>query len=372
MAAAGALNVVKQIQALAEGPRTPEMRECLGQVVSSLLFFLDHPDSRVRLSAARTLVKLSNGYREDMQRFDMSRARSALARCKNAEAEGIASVDSEELRRLLGEILEEAGSEDPRPSSSIASLSAAPAPDARAAAATSSTTGASDVGAAAPDGRGQVVLKVGHSTDGRLKAAILEKVVVLPGVVSVTFEGLFVIVATKTSATAADAGFLAELLTAVQAQGLQGVSLVSAANAGGAGAAAGLAGHPTSLDESGPGGSACSRAAAGAEDALGEAAEAEDEEDEAEPAYLDDDEDEVAAPSGAFGAGPGAPVGLSGGSTWTFFSQTNWMTGRRLQEFGDDPTIAARLAKAKKREEDRREEERSRIGRISSWLLGGR
>jgi len=94
-----------------------------------------------------------------------------------------------------------------------------------------------------------------------------------------------------------------------------------------------------------------------------------------EPGYLDDDDDEVnevndvcagnAAANGFVGQGP---------PQWSFFAQTNWMTGRRVQEFDDDPTIAARLAKAKQRvaerEAERREEQKSTLGRLFTGIWG--
>lgn len=363
MAAAPALNVVKQIQSLAEGPVTPEMRECLSQVVSSLLFFLDHPDSRVRLSAARTLVKLSSNYPQDIMKLDVSRARSALQRCRKAEADGAANSDSQELQALLEDLLGDRVSSNGVPSgaSSKAPVSDPAAMTTASAAAPSMPSGSGTI--SATEERGQVVLQVAQNTEGKLKAAILEKVVVLMGVVSVTFEGSFVIVATKTASIAADAGFLADLLTAVRAQGLEGVSLVSAANAGSVDA-------PSTTSEINGCGSPAT-AAFGSSAVID--GDHDDDDDEGEPAYLDDDEDEV-----VLGGGYNSPCGLgggplgAGGAQWSFFSQSNWMTGRRLQEFGDDPTIAARLAKAKRKEEEKKEQDKSRIGMISSWLGGSR
>merc|ERR1712232_222781 len=119
-----------------------------------------------------------------------------------------------------------------------------------------------------------------------------------------------------------------------------------------------------------------------------------------EPAYLDDDEDEiqgmgdhpssgsglgsgsnnfsgVGAMGGGFsgvggvGGGAGYGAGAPGQPQWSFFSQSNWMTSRRMAEFaGDDPSIAARLAKAKKKEQERKQEESSRLGRLFSALTG--
>merc|ERR1719336_1180619 len=166
MAAAAALNVVKQIQALAEGPQTQEMRQCLGQVVTSLLFLLDHPDSRVRLNAARALLTLSKGYGEDIRNLDLSRGRSALARCRKAMAEGNVESDVEELEGLLAQVLGEE-----RPAQSV------PRPEVA-----KSTCVASSVSAA--EARGEIVLKVGHQVDTKEKAAIRQKVVTIVGVVS--------------------------------------------------------------------------------------------------------------------------------------------------------------------------------------------
>merc|ERR1719476_775983 len=179
------------------------------------------------------------------------------------------------------------------------------------------------------------------------------------GVVSVTFEGPYVIVATKNEAIAADTGFSADLLMAVRAQGLEGVTLIGASNNGGVDAL------PGTSDNNGCGASAAPSFAVIDGD--------HDNDDEGEPAYLDDDEDEVVLGGdydGPSGLG-GGPLG-AGGAQWSFFAQSNWMTGRRLQEFGDDPTIAARLAKAKRKEEEKKEQDKSRISVISSWLGGGR
>ncbi|CAE8628095.1 unnamed protein product [Polarella glacialis] len=339
MAAAAALGVVKQIQALADGPPTPEMRDCLGQVVSSLLFFLDHPDSRVRISAAKTLVKLNSDYPDDVKKLDVSRARSALA---HAEEGG--DQDSEELRNLLQRFLGEDvdnGATNGRPLGEV--FSSGP--------------------------RGEVVLKVSEQADGKVRAAMLEKIVALPGVVSVTFEGVYVIVSTRTPTVAADASFLADLLSALKALGAAGVSLVSAAAA-------------SSASSSAPRDRAASSSSGPEEVQLEADASFEEEEgQEAEPAYLDDEDNDVAGLGGSGGAPPpsgsrepgpgGCPPSPAGGPPqWTFFTQNNWMSGRRIQEFDDDPTIASRLAKAKKREEERKAEDKSKLGRLSSWLTG--
>eukprot|EP00933_Yihiella_yeosuensis_P084566 TRINITY_DN99118_c0_g1_i1.p1 TRINITY_DN99118_c0_g1~~TRINITY_DN99118_c0_g1_i1.p1 ORF type:complete len:360 (+),score=81.09 TRINITY_DN99118_c0_g1_i1:117-1196(+) len=359
MAADAALAVVKQIHGLIDGPPTEEMKECLGQVVSSMLFFLDHPDSRVRLSAANALVKLSTGYAESLYKLDLSKARSSCERCQKAREEGLGDADSQELEKLLTQLLDREAQD--RENSAVAS----------------SQGSSAKPGASLTEERGEVVLKVSEQADAKIRAAMLEKIVALSGVVSVTFEGLFVIVSTRSANVAADASFLADLLSAVKAQGIQGVSLVSAA-------AAGVGSCPPSPSKPGSSGYPMSGSSAvkleepdnssavpDGSDGYGEEAQ-----------YLDEEENDVSAHrasssvgatgSGGYPGGQASSVLRPGGPQWTFFSQTTFMSGRRIQEFDDDPSIASRLAKAKRREEERKKEEKSKIGRLSSWLLGGR
>ncbi|CAK0821168.1 unnamed protein product [Prorocentrum cordatum] len=254
MAADQALGVVRQIQALAEGPQTPQMRALLGQVVPSLLAFLDHPDSRVRLNSARALRNLSAGYPEDVAALDLGRARGALGRVRESRATGAADGDAEELEGILAEVLEAslpwgasatstAASTPPPgcahrptwPALSDAGDEACPPPPAASAASSSWRPRAAPAAPGGAVGRGEVVLKVGEHADGKVKATILEHVVAISGVVSVTFEGDFVIVSARSAAVAADAAFLADVLAAMRAQGIEGVSLVSAGGAGASG-----------------------------------------------------------------------------------------------------------------------------------------
>mmetsp|Transcript_71492 Transcript_71492/g.126279 ORF Transcript_71492/g.126279 Transcript_71492/m.126279 type:complete len:326 (+) Transcript_71492:48-1025(+) len=324
------------------------MRDCLGSVVTSLLFFLDHPDSRVRLNAARTLLKLKEGYSEDVASLDLARARSALKRGQEAEADGNSDVDGQELRGLLMELLGEGKARD-RPPLETA------------------------VAAAADEERGQVVLKVSEQADSKLRAAMLEKVVAVDGVVSMTFEGDYIIVASRTQSVASDAGFLADLLSAVKTQGSDAVSLVS--TGGKSSASMGLS------SKDGPSGGGYPGSAATSSTAPAEAPPPDlgiDDVDEAdqEPAYLDDEDDLMGPALGsssgqASGGASAAPaVGAAGMPQWSFFSQSQFIATRRVLEYDDDPALAARLAKKKKQEQQRKEEEKSRIGRLSSWLTG--
>jgi len=377
MAAANALNVVKQIQALAEGPATQEMRQCLRQVAQSLLFFLDHPDSRVRLGAARTLLRLSAIYPDEMSRLDLGRAKQVLIRCESKVAEGCIDTDVQELIPLLGELLRGQGSSATLVGDAIKAAVAAPAvaEDTESADAASP----SDAGPPAADGRGEVVLKIGEETEAKVKARILEKVVAVNGVLSVAFEGPFIIVSTRTQSLASDALFLADILAGVKQVGIEGVSLVRTSSGTSAEALPPQAGRHNLAE-----------AAEASDDVV--AVHDEDDEDDlcSEPQYLDEQDDDEAfggtggsafgggsgfgSPGGggfgggASGAGDNAP--LPPGGQYSFFAQSHWMTGRQMQEFGDDPTIAARLAKAKQRQEAKRDEERSKLSRLTSWFSG--
>lgn len=277
-------------------------------------------------------MKLSGGYSKEVSAMDLSRARTSYERCQKVFSEGAGDENSKELLRLLSELLNEgkagADNTDERPEKEAIDE--------------------------AKGIRGEVVLKVAENSDGKTKAAILEKVVTLSGVVSVTFEGAYVIVSTRSQKIAADAVFLADLLSAVKDQGLQGVSLVSASSAG--------SNHSSPVKTGGASGSKDPAPAADDADAGDDGSNASED----EPKYLDDEDQAPQKTSDRESTEPAAAP--SGPGQWSFFAHGNWMTARRVQEFGDDPTIAARLAKAKQREEERRQEEHTRIGMLSNWF----
>eukprot|EP00928_Gymnodinium_smaydae_P058077 TRINITY_DN41296_c0_g1_i1.p1 TRINITY_DN41296_c0_g1~~TRINITY_DN41296_c0_g1_i1.p1 ORF type:complete len:424 (-),score=112.99 TRINITY_DN41296_c0_g1_i1:132-1322(-) len=396
MAAAAALNVVKQIASLADGPGKLELKDCMSQVVSSLQFFLDHPDSIVRVSAARTLLKLKQGFPVEMKGQDLGRVRAALTRYDEAVAAGDPAPDLEELRPMLLQLMDD---------DAAAAAAAPPGSEADAAIAATLETGTEP--ASQRPQRGEVVVEVAEEPDAALKAALLEKVVALPGVMSVTFEANLLLVNTQYASLAQDTSFQADLVDVVNAQGGREAKILDRSSpcAGG-----GRGDQPASGAE-----------AAGAghdEDELGPLPDA----DEAggEPAYLEEDEEEreqggsarwegasrQAAPAGGgadaagfpagapcggapgFGAGGGYPAlggrfataqggypgaqGLGPPEQWSFFSQSHWTIGRHIAERDDDPTIASRLARAKKREQERKQEEKSRVGRLFSALTGRR
>jgi len=400
MSAQAALSVVSQIQTLANGPKTTEMRAHLGQVVSSLQFFLDHPDSRVRLGSAKTLVQLAGNYADDMKHLDLAKIRGAIVNAERKEADGSDPCAPEQLQLLTQAM----GMIDGKKAPAAAALPAAAEEDRNAAAGTAFSPEGSMAAAYGGNGfsiaddaeesaqlssavvqRGEVVLKVAAGDDRKAQVSVLQAVVAVAGVVSVTVEGPHVVVNTRTAEHAGDPVFHRELLRAIEVSGLTGVTIAQDACAS---AVAGNAGLPLSSPALG----------------AGRAVEEFEMEDMDEPGYLDDDEEDdyddqeagavgaagsssstsAAVPGGGiagapgsgfkFSSGFGGPPGGLGGSAgpgsaqWSFFAQTNWMTGRQVLEFDNDPTIAARLQRVKARQEEKRQEEKSTLGRLTSWL----
>lgn len=340
MAAARALQVVKQIQVLADGPQTPEMRACLEQVVSSLQFFLDHPDSRVRIGSARTLLKLCRGYTDAMRHIDLSKAESALSKVTADLDKGIAAHDAEELQQIMSEILGKSVETTAVPT-------AVPAQDNQALLKTAAMSSTAPVHVEIEE-RGEVVVKLGDLNTSTAKAVILDRIVNIPGSVSVTFEQDFVVIATRTKSLASNVPFLNDLFSELKSHGIVGLKLVSPS------VPEFLPCEPLSKDTS-----------VDTDTPVAISGEECEEDNDDEPSYLDDEYGELSHgfPEGAYGGGLGGGVGQ-----WSFFSQANWHTHRRVQEYGEDPRISARLAKAKQREAEQRQEEQSRIGRIFSAL----
>merc|ERR1719498_1163007 len=89
-------------------------------------------------------------------------------------------------------------------------------------------------------------------------------------------------------------------------------------------------------------------------------------EDEDEPGYIDDSEDEADEK-----AKSSLPSKSHLGKTWSFFSPLGFISAQRLQEYEsvhDDPTLVARLHRAKLRLEKRRREEQIRLRRVLSVI----
>jgi len=299
---------------------------------------LIHEDIEAKLTAARSMKKIRQrmpNFLTKVRESDAERVRHALRVAREEELDHPNDEAYQELVELL-EYVVDGGTEVFR-----RRLSPKNEPK--------------EAPAAVP--YGQVVLQVKQQMDDR--AALLNQILLLDGVVSVTFEDGYVIVATRSVATA-DPTFLSKLMSALGEQGLVG-ELFSVGEATGGGMGAPNA-HPFA---------SASAAGSSSTSSTGIPTEA-DREDEnqaqAEPTYLDDELNDGFDGNQSAGYPSGAPGGGAGVPQWTFFSQKNWMMERRLQEYEDDPNVAARLANKKKQQQKKQKEDAKKFRWLTSWI----
>lgn len=179
--------------------------------------------------------------------------------------------------------------------------------------------------------RGEVRLEVPRAVSDATRTSILKAVVNLGGVVSATFESAQLVISTRTAAVSEDPVFVADLRVAVQehvGKGGGDVIVLDQVRA------------PFYFDDGESAG----------ESFTDEEPDYLDDSEEDELVYLDDSE-EVCEPQ------------------CHFFKREHWLHARRLQEHDDDPTIIARLRKARQRMEKRRHEEEVRINRLFSVIM---
>jgi len=299
----GVHSAIENLDLLKEG-------QCLEQVSSFLECYLEHPDSRTRLGAARALVAISKRCSVDeWRRLDLSRAREIHMRCDDA-----GGTDGEELRLLLAAALQR---------ETDTSLSD-----------DGGKGGVTDSCGTVADSRGEVRLQpLCGEVEPQTCAMILKSLVHIGGVVSATFEAGQLVVGTRTSSIAADPAFVADLCMTVEDQmgGGQQIAVLSAVRDIDSESLSPDKRALANLDDSG-----CS---------------------EDEPAYLDDDADEECAESYSF-----MELGQ-----WSFLKHATF-NSQQLQEHEDDPTIVARLRKARQRLERRQNEDRSRISKLLSVI----
>lgn len=324
-----ALNVAKAMAQVAEAsnPNFEGLLDKMGSIVP----LMKHPDIRVKLALGRNLRRIEERAPERLYWIDPEGWRRALENARALEMDHPHDVQYQEVVEILEVIL----GEDP----SVFRRRLSPR---------------HKEGSGGP--AGQVVLQVSQPLESDTRTALLPKVLQIDGVVSVTFEEGYIIVATRFVSTA-DPGFLSKLLKVVSDQGVHGANFFSVGEATGAVAA-------TPFTASGAGSSSTS--------STGIPTEADKEEDNPaqDPAYLDDPDPELKDRHGidrgnASSSGYGGEFQAAGLPQWTFFSQRNWMMERRLQEYEDDPTIAARLALRKKQQKKKEEQEEAKR---SGWL----
>lgn len=315
------LSLVRQVQSIAESPELLQARNGLADVASFLDSFLDHSDSSARLAAARTLAWLSNRYEEQWKVIALIQAPCVLEGLDKQAAESVLDAEASELRLALACAL----------GSNMAEGQIAPP--------------VSDKSCS----RSEVRIQVQRiSLSSEAKDAICRAIIAVGGVVSVTFEADTVVVCTRTPQLASDPIYVEDLCMTVEEY---------FANAGNTHAGSKPlvtplnsnrfdAGSDTSEDSEEP-----AYLDEGDSDISGGAAD--------EPAYLDDDEDELVYLDDEEDT-DGKAWELK---PWSFFNTSGWFA-QRLQEYEEDPTLVARLRKAQERMERRKREEKARVSRV--------
>eukprot|EP00930_Biecheleria_cincta_P056404 TRINITY_DN42539_c0_g1_i1.p1 TRINITY_DN42539_c0_g1~~TRINITY_DN42539_c0_g1_i1.p1 ORF type:complete len:327 (-),score=51.33 TRINITY_DN42539_c0_g1_i1:90-1070(-) len=186
----------------------------------------------------------------------------------------------------------------------------------------------------AGEGRGEVRMEIigSHDLSQEVRVALLQAVVNVEGAVSATCEHGQLVVVTLTPPMARSNRFLSDICQTIRdhvGEGSQVLHLDASLET------ARDQDEPCYLDDSLP-------------DSM------ENSSDE-EPAYLDDEED-------------GDEEGSAKLISCDLARRHAWLAGERLQEFDDDPTLVARLRKARQKLEKKRSEEHSRVQRLFSIM----
>eukprot|EP00747_Dinoflagellata_sp_TGD_P189302 gnl/TRDRNA2_/TRDRNA2_49468_c0_seq1.p1 gnl/TRDRNA2_/TRDRNA2_49468_c0~~gnl/TRDRNA2_/TRDRNA2_49468_c0_seq1.p1 ORF type:complete len:342 (+),score=77.63 gnl/TRDRNA2_/TRDRNA2_49468_c0_seq1:37-1026(+) len=310
MSGVAALALVRQVQSVAENAELLKEHNCIREVASFLECYLDHPDSRARLCAASALATLSaNCTADEWRDLDLSRARRTLSKCQQAATAG--DTDAEELWRQLAKALEQDSGSEQAVHVHRGEHTAA-------------------------GGHGEVRIELCGAIGDETRAAVLKSVVSMAGVVSATFDNEQVlVVGTRSNAASADPAFLADICMHIEELLEKEQKVVVLAD-------------DENVD-------VCYL----------------DDDDGGEPAYLDDSDDELQSCEDSIPyLDDDEEEGCDEGelAQWSFFGHAPWLSSRRLQEFEEDPSIVARLRKARQRLEKRKHEEKSRISRLFSVI----
>lgn len=207
--------------------------------------------------------------------------------------------------------------------------------------------------------RGEVVLKTNDRVGDAERATILQHIVVVHGVISVTFEDVYIIVTTKTPTIASDRGFLLDLWKSLSdtpiGETLKHIGILQRQRDTNAlGTHAGvlqqygdaqplrkLLERESPFDGSSLNELQCSAKRFG---------------------YLDDESDSASC------SDAGSQASALGSIHYSFFNQFYWMELRRIQEHVQDPTLSARLSRIKERESESSTHQSSRFRRFMGAL----
>jgi hypothetical protein len=217
------------------------------------------------------------------------------------------------------------------------------------------------------------MLRIGVNMDmnEQIEASICRSLVEASGVVSITFEGIQIVVKVRTRSLARDCVFVDSIRTRIEeclrhfagdenkkllvetgAETLQ-PSLIDDEDSD---KSSSCEDGPVYLDDDdhGADGISFSRFDHCREDDSGSQGSSAD---DGEPVYLDDSEDDIDSAGKSHGA-----------KAWSLFDRGGWMDLRHLSEYEEDPTLVARLHRARMRSERRKREEEGRLHRLLSVI----
>lgn len=351
MAVPAAVALVRQVQSIVESQELLKEQGGVDQVVYLLDCFLDHPDSRARMGAVRTLAQLTARLgHENKSLPEMPQARRILARMESEEQHNnVVDSDAEELCRLLRAAL---GNSITQPVQREA------APKENEKGVTLNSTAVLRIGAFDRSVERHV------DFNEQVRLSISRSLVEIAGVVSVTYDSNEIVVRTRTPDLACDTLFAEDVCVTVEEQlvhcGLSHRHLVVAP----VGDSACGDTVPIYLDDSdasedeicnvqaaklGLGGTATSTGSHGNNSEISS--------DGDEPAYLDDSDDD--------NCGEMCHLGVKG---WSIFGRDGWLSLQKIHEYDEDPSLIARLRRAHLRSERKQREEQSRVRRLLSVI----
>lgn len=301
------LALVRQFQTLAENVELLREQACLTQIASILDHHLEHPDCHTRHAAASALATLLRRCTTDeWQCLGLPATKRMMAERQLLPAAKTGSLDS--FHEFLKSIMQGTRQSDSEQPNDLLN---------------------------AGEGRGEVRMEIvgSHGLSQQVRIALLQAVVNVEGAVSATCENGQLLVVTLTPSIAQSSRFLGDIYQTIRQHVGEGSQVL---HLDGSLARAREEDEPSYLDDS-----------------LNESME--NSSDDGEPLYLDDGEEE--------GNEEGSAKQVSFVS-----SRHAWLGGQRLQEFDDDPTLVARLRKARQKLEKKRSEEQSQVQRLFSMV----
>lgn len=358
MAVPTAVALVRQVQSIVESPGLLKANDCIDQVCSFLDCFLDHPDSRARLGAARALSRLSAGLNsEDRRCLQFHQAPKVLSRLQSEQKSGNVDDEDRELHSLLEALLS---------GDSNQTLAGGEGKGVR-----------QNVGRTLQTAGEVLHLRVCVTMDEHARTAVRQALVKLNGVVSVTFEKDQIVVSARSAALLCDAAFIEDICTAAEEQLVTCLGYENRAVLVGPELQEGIktllldeestCSSPLYVDDDAEEADGIEHACVGASATDGQSLE-DDGECEDEPLYLDDSDEEETTDIGQSASHASTSLSTRLATSWSFFSHTGFFSAQRLNEYEDDPTLVARLNRAHLRLERRRKEEQMRLSRVLSVI----